>query len=130
MKKEFEGMEGVNIRGFVQPAELPNLALEAGVFVLPSRFEPWGVVLHEFAAAGLPLIASDACGSATAFLRHGYNGYLHKAGDKASIRSALRRMMRSSDDDREQMGRRSSELAKQLTPQTWAATLHGFLPEK
>lgn len=130
MKKEFEGMEGISVRGFVQPDELPNLALEAGAFILPSRFEPWGVVLHEFAAAGLPVIASDACGSATAFLRDGYNGFLHKAGDRASLRAALKNMMQASDEARAEMGNRSRELARWLTPQTWAATLHGFLPEK
>ena len=38
--------------GFKQPAELYSLLLDGGVFVLPSRFEPWGVIVHEMAAAG------------------------------------------------------------------------------
>src|SRR5690606_23915945 len=35
--------------GFQQPEQLKETLRNAGVFVLPSRFEPWGVVVHEMA---------------------------------------------------------------------------------
>ncbi|MGZ4099126.1 MAG: glycosyltransferase family 4 protein, partial [Bacteroidia bacterium] len=38
--------------GFVQPKELGPILDQSGVFVLPSRFEPWGVVVQEYSAAG------------------------------------------------------------------------------
>ena len=113
------------VRAFVQPEKLPELAATAGAFVLPSRHEPWGVVLHEFAAAGLPLIASDACGAGDAFLRDGYNGFRHRAADPESLRTAILRITRCPDAALHQMGIRSAELAKQITPQSWAATLVG-----
>lgn len=50
-------------KGFVQPQALPNLMQSASAFILPSRFEPWGVVVQEAAASGLPLILSEACGA-------------------------------------------------------------------
>lgn len=56
-------------RGFVQPKDLPAVMAGAAAFILPSLFEPWGVVLQEAAAAGLPLIASHACGAAVHLLR-------------------------------------------------------------
>ena len=37
---------------------------DADVFVLPSRSEPWGMVLNEAAAAGLPLVATEESGAA------------------------------------------------------------------
>ena len=40
------------------------------------RFEPWGVVIHEAAAAGLPIIASHLCGATTAYVRDGVNGFI------------------------------------------------------
>ncbi len=48
--------------GFVQPKDLEPILMETSVFILPSRFEPWGVVVQEMAAAGFPLIVSTAVG--------------------------------------------------------------------
>ena len=62
--------ENIDIRGFIAPEELPPLAAEGGCMILPSIHEPWGVSIHEFAAAGLPIIASDVVGAATAFVRN------------------------------------------------------------
>lgn len=109
--------------GFVQPDRLPELAESAGAFVLPSRDEPWGVVLHELAAAGLPLVASRACGAATAFLHDGYNGFLHEPGDEASLRAALARLFSLPDERLRTMGERSAALSHQITAESWAATL-------
>ncbi|GAB4428670.1 MAG: hypothetical protein OHK0039_47220 [Bacteroidia bacterium] len=108
---------------FVQPDALPGLARSAGAFVLPSAHEPWGVVLHEFAGAGLPLLCSDACGAATAFLRHGYNGYGFRWDDLAAMQDALRQLFGQNDATLLDMGRRSYELSKQISPEIWAATL-------
>ena len=110
-------------RSFVQPDKLPDLAVTAGCYILPSRHEPWGVVLHEFAGAGLPLITSDNCGAATAFLRNGYNGFSHEAGSKKSIKEALKKVIMLSDAELLSMGERSVELSYQISPESWAATM-------
>ena len=55
---------GITDAGFMQPAQLPQAFRDHGVFVLPSRYEPWGVVIAEAAASGLAVICSDACGAA------------------------------------------------------------------
>ncbi|MCB9233621.1 MAG: glycosyltransferase family 4 protein [Bacteroidia bacterium] len=124
LKGQFQEGNGISFHDFVQPEQLPELAGGAGAFILPSHFEPWGVVLHEFAAAGLPLLASEACGAATAFLRPGYNGMKFQAGNKASLRKALLQLMQSNADQLLSMGERSHELSRQITTQSWAATLH------
>ena len=41
---------------------LPALYSRADCLVLPSRSEAWGMVLNEAAAAGLPLVATEAAG--------------------------------------------------------------------
>ena len=58
--------EGLTFTGFLQPRELPAWLAEIGCLVVPSRFEPWGVVIAEAAASGMPIIATDACGAGTA----------------------------------------------------------------
>jgi len=117
----------IEVLPFVQPSELPALADDAGCLVLPSRSEAWGMVVHEFAAAGLPLILSNQVGGHTAFLKSGYNGFLAQSENVESLAGALRKMMDKTDDERLLMSRRSIELSQQLSPQTWSATLREIL---
>jgi glycosyltransferase involved in cell wall biosynthesis len=109
--------------GFVQPSEMSRFVSEAGVFVLPSHFEPWGVVVHEFAASGFPLIVSDEVGARTAFVEHGHNGYIYTAGDREQLKSVLKKIMNLPGSELFAMGERSVEKAKQITPAKWARTI-------
>jgi glycosyltransferase involved in cell wall biosynthesis len=113
--------------GFIQPADLPPIISQAGVFVLPSHFEPWGVVVHEFAAAGFPLLCSDAVGAATAFLKEGINGYSFKTGDVEALKFAMQRIVQLPAHELQQMGKESTALALQNTPSIWANKLVGLL---
>ncbi len=108
--------------GFRQPAAMQDIVLQCGVFVLPSLFEPWGVVVQEHACAGMPLVLSSAVGAAERFLVEGENGTLFKAGDKEALKSALRRTMHLSDDELRAMGTRSAELGAAWHPEAWADT--------
>ena len=109
--------------GFLQPDELAPLVASAAAFVMPSHHEPWGVVLHEMAAAGLPLIASDAVGAASRFLVPDRNGYSFPAQDAAALRRTLERMMRASEAERNEMATASRALALEWNPERWAASL-------
>ena len=109
--------------GFVQPAELKELVLGSSVFVLPSHKEPWGVVVHEMAAGGLPMVCSSSIGAATRFVEEGKNGFQHIPADQASLKAALRKIMALSDGERAVMGAHSRTLAEALTPKHWSRTL-------
>jgi glycosyltransferase involved in cell wall biosynthesis len=81
----------------------------ADVFALLSTHEPWGVVVNEAAASGLPLVLSDRVGAAYDLLQEGENGFLVPAGDADAAADAFRRLA----DDRDlrlRMGARSREL--------------------
>ena len=54
--------------------------VDADVFALLSRHEPWGVAVNEAAASGLPLLLSDRVGAAADLLRDGENGFLVPVG--------------------------------------------------
>ena len=112
--------EKVFHHGFLQPAELEPLILDATAFVIPSLFEPWGVVLHEMAAAGLPLITSDAVGSATTFVSEGVNGWSYASTDKVGLAHRLKRFYALSDDDVFQMGDESHRISQCISPDIWA----------
>jgi glycosyltransferase involved in cell wall biosynthesis len=114
---------GIEDRGFIQPDKLPELLAEASVFVLPSLKEPWGVVVHEAAATGLPLICSSACGATTALMRDRYNGYLLETGDVNHLLSKLKSAHNLTEVEYSKMSQRSFELSKQFTPELWAETM-------
>ena len=59
------------------------------MLVLPSRSEPWGVVVLEAAAAGLALVVSDVVGAAVELVRPGVNGATVPPDDVAALRRAL-----------------------------------------
>ncbi len=114
---------GMLLNDFMQPERLPKEAARAGCFVLPSRRDQWGVVLHEFAAAGLPIICSDVCGAASAFVIPGWNGHIFRSTDAASLAANMKRIIETDDATLLEMGRRSHQLAGKITPETSAANL-------
>jgi glycosyltransferase involved in cell wall biosynthesis len=96
--------------------ETPKLYASADVFVLPSRSEQWGMVLNEAAAAGLPLIATDAAGAAYELVD---DDLRVPAGDVDALRTALRRLA-ADPALREAAGERARERVARLTPEAWA----------
>jgi len=109
--------------GFVQPDDLQEILQDAGVFVLPSRKEPWGVVVHEMAIAGFPMICADKIGATTQFLESDKNGLLFKAGDKEGLKSAFLQMMNTPENQLIEMGEKSHEIGITHTPEIWKNTL-------
>lgn len=116
-------MPGVVLKPFMQPDQLMQEVKQAGCFVLPSRGEPWGVVVHEFAAAGLPLIVSDVVGAAAPFLINGFNGFNFLANDSQSLANKMQTIMEASDPELLSMAEKSHQLGQKITPQTSAANL-------
>lgn len=109
--------------GFIQPKDLKTFISKTGVFVLPSHFEPWGVVLHEFAAAGFPLICSTETGAHTAFVENNLNGYLYTSTQLNELKEVLKRVMNMDVTQLINMGRSSTVKAKEITPTIWAKQL-------
>lgn len=116
------GVDGIRDVGFVQPEQLSELMAQAGALVLSSRREPWGVVIQEAAATGLPLILSHVCGASVHLLQDGYNGYQFQSENVQHLSQCLKRLSEAPAADREIMGHRSHELSKQYTPERWADT--------
>ena len=115
--------------GFVQPHEIAGFIEKAGVFVMPSHDDHWGVAIHEFAAAGFPLICSRGALAATAYLREGYNGTYHEPRNTASLAGAFRRIAALSDTELAYMGKNSTNLAGQMTPVIWSSIIREYLSD-
>lgn len=75
----------VKFLGFRNQTELPAFYDLCDLFVLPSVFEPWGLVVNEVMNAAKPVIVSDQVGSGPDLVREGDNGEVFQAGDEADL---------------------------------------------
>jgi len=62
-------------RGVMSSECIAKAIIQANVFVLPSRYDGWGVVLNEAASLGKALISTTACGAAHHLIQANVNGY-------------------------------------------------------
>lgn len=100
----------VHFPGFVQYDELPMYYALAGAFVHASVSEPWGLVVNEAMASGLPLIVSKKCGCVPELLEEGRNGFSFSPEDVDELAALLLRMAAFSDAERELMARTSRKI--------------------
>ena len=115
---------GVRMHGFLPPADVAALMRSSSCFVLPSHIEPYGVAVHEAAAAGLPILCSDFAGAAPGLVQDGYNGWVVPAGDVEQWARAMARMSTAPADRLAAMSDVSRALSRRLSPAGWALNLH------
>jgi glycosyltransferase involved in cell wall biosynthesis len=117
---------GVEVRGFVQPSDLPHLMGQAGCLLIPSTFEPWALVVNEATAAGLLIVSTDKVGAVPHLVQNYYNGFVISAGDDAGLAESMFRVSNMSAPRRERMSEASHDLSWQYTPARWADALLDF----
>jgi len=80
----------VHFTGFVNQGQMPALLAASDVFVFPSTGEPWGLIVNEAMAVGLPVVVGERCGCVPDLVRQGQNGFLVGEGDLAGLVHAMR----------------------------------------
>lgn len=114
-----ESIPGLTLPGWVSYDELPALLHNSGAFVLPSSYEPWGLVLNEAMAAGLPLIVSRNCGAYPELCRDGSNGLGINPMDPIDMAQALKRMTMLSTLQRLGMAKVGQQIISSFTWSQW-----------
>ncbi len=87
------GADGIRFCGFRNQSELPRFFDLATVFVLPSRHEPWGLIVNEVMNAGRPVILTSDVGCQPDLIADGVEGCVIPAGDVPALTAALRRVL-------------------------------------
>jgi glycosyltransferase involved in cell wall biosynthesis len=85
-------LEDVRFTGFRNQSELPRFFQLADVFVLPSRHEPWGLIVNEAMASGCPVIVSADVGCHADLITDGVEGCVFPVGDIPALTHALRQV--------------------------------------
>ena len=112
---------------FMPQTETCKIMENAGCALIPSLFEPWGLVIHEAVAAGLPVIVTKECGAVNQFVINKYNGYLIDGGNVDSLRNAMAKIINSSDSELMKMAQNSRRLSFRISPEDVASTLLSLL---
>lgn len=84
----------VRFLGFTNQTALPGAYKAADVFVLPSGYEPFGVVVNEAMLCGCVPIVSDRVGAGGDLVTDGETGLTYPAGDVDRLAAAMRRACR------------------------------------
>jgi glycosyltransferase involved in cell wall biosynthesis len=102
--------------GFRQIGELRAFYAGAGAFVHPALEEPWGLVINEAMASGLPVLSSQNVGAAEELVVEGKTGFLFDPRDVNSIAESLFKMFSMSEPARCKMGVEAREMLERKAP--------------
>ncbi|WP_080239448.1 glycosyltransferase family 4 protein [Spirosoma rigui] len=75
---------------------VPDILALANVLVLPSTSEPWGLVVNEAMACGLPVLVSSRCGCVPDLVHDGQNGYVFDPAQPGELTRHLVQFMQNS----------------------------------
>jgi glycosyltransferase involved in cell wall biosynthesis len=108
--------------GAVQIEAIGNYINYADVFVLPTRFDGWGVVLNEAASLAKPIISTEFCGAAWHLIEEGINGYRVKPGSVNALKKAMNLYIENSGLIKTH-GAKSTKIFEKFTPKNNAIRL-------
>jgi glycosyltransferase involved in cell wall biosynthesis len=108
--------------GFAQREDLAGLYTLAECLVLPTHSDPWGLVVNEAMACGLPIIVSSVAGCSADLVDDGWNGYVVPPRDSEKLGVAINCVVRRSEV-RQRMSAHSLERIRNFSPEACAEGL-------
>jgi glycosyltransferase involved in cell wall biosynthesis len=111
---------GVFWPGFLQYGELPFYYGLASAFIHPALSEPWGLVINEAIASGLPVLVSQTVGARYELMADGKNGFTFDPTSLDDLAAKMLVLTRMDEGQRAQMSRASFQIATGWTPLRFA----------
>jgi glycosyltransferase involved in cell wall biosynthesis len=120
LEEQAAGVSGmIRFAGFAQRDQLASYYALAEMLILPTYSDPWGLVVNEAMACGLPVIVSRVAGCAADLVREHWNGLLVSSGDIESLKTAMETIA-CNPDQRASMAANSIQLVSCYTPAEWS----------
>jgi glycosyltransferase involved in cell wall biosynthesis len=128
LQKQAEAIDSkrIHLLPWLSYDELPVIYAHASCLILPSLSEPWGLVVNEAMACGLPVIVSRKCGCSPELCWRGVNGY-DIAPDNDTELTELLFKMSSPDINLREMGCKSQQIISDFSLGNWARALKDCL---
>lgn len=82
----------IKLEGWKTYEQLPAWYQGARAFILPSTFEPWGLVVNEALAAGCSVLASSSCGCIEDLLGE-HHPYIFEAKDQERLTNLMNQLV-------------------------------------
>lgn len=86
------GLKQVHFVDFLSRQEIGNYFKAADFFVLPTRYDIWGLVINEAMAYGLPVITTDRCLAGLTLVEDGVGGYIVPTEQVAPLSEKIARL--------------------------------------
>lgn len=86
-------IEDVYFEGYITFPENVKYYQMADVFVLPSTYEPWGMVINEAIIMGLPVVVSSHVGCRADLVREGENGFVFEDNNVIALAESLKKAL-------------------------------------
>lgn len=115
----------ITFQDFAPPEQIRDWMTTSRWFVLPSKHEHWGLVVHEAVLSGCMLLLSSAVGAISEFAT-AVNSRVVPTDDRASLVNALRELASLSDEALDAGHRESLTVAKRRSAEQWADTFVSF----
>ena len=90
--------DAVEFAGSMGQEALAEQYLKATCLVLPSRSEPWGLVVNEALHYGCPVVVSDNCGCVPELVINGITGYRFETNNPDDLKDKLTRVVNELSD--------------------------------
>ena len=116
----------IRFAGFAHREQLAAYYALAQVLVLPTHTDPWGLVVNEAMACGLPVILSRVAGCAPDLIRENWNGLLIPPKDVSSLAAAMESLV-SQPDLGARMAANSFQHISHFSPEEWSAGISGAI---
>lgn len=108
-------LDNVHFVGFKKHELIKNYLRASDLFVLPTRYDIWGLVINEALASGIPVITSDKCVAGIELIQEGKNGYIFENENSDDLSKCIEKIMSKDDASREEMGINSIQRAQSYT---------------
>jgi 1,2-diacylglycerol 3-alpha-glucosyltransferase len=112
----------VKLAGFAQREQLGTYYALAEMMILPTHTDPWGLVVNEAMACGLPVIVSSAAGCVADLVKENWNGLEVPPGDIPALAAAIEHLLA----DRGECARMGSNSLEHISNYSLAVSSSGI----